>query len=368
MLALHLTPHYNSYMAKNTYIHLLVISEKEPLSFVRALDKKKYKIYVLGLGRQCIATSRRCSKYFSYKQDDILSNNLTSMINEICEKYNIDLIIPLGIANTIYLARIRQTLISPSLPSLSPSNLSAFHDKWMFSRLLKRKDILFPKTLLIQNPSNLKTSKMKIPFLVKPLSEEGGRGIIKIRTKADLKILLKKISTHSFPCIIQEYIHGTDVAIGFFARQGVILAWEIHIIRKLGSLEFTHDTKVLSLGKKLARCLNYTGMGNFDMKIDDKGKIYVLECNPRIWTSASAAMIEGIDFIDVGLRQTNKIRKGEAQATYVIPQQIVAQMIKHPLSVATLSATSRKDFFNILSDPLPYSLVLLQRISHRVMD
>ncbi len=347
---------------KKQKTRLLIVSRKEPFYLVRAINRQKYDIYVLGVGNQRVALSRYCSGFTSCKEEDLVNPKakIKRGINNACKEWGIDFIIPLDSVSTFCVAKLIDSIETPIFPSVKLNKLLLLNNKWKFSKLLKKSKISHPKTLLIKSAREFERIKMAKPFILKPVSMDGGVGVVKITSEKDL-FEYKKLN-FPYPLIAQEFIQGTDIDLSLFAKEGKIIAWTAQKWDAKGILKFIRNNKMAQIGKSIVRQINYTGAAHFDMRMDKKtGKIYVIECNPRLWGSINASILSGIDFVQIGLEGTGRISIGnQKNLSYELPSLIVKKSLTNPFYLFEASHVSQKDFLLIVRDPLPYTIIAFE--------
>lgn len=338
-----------------TKTRILVVSQAGPFCVLRALHNLHYEIYVLGTGAKLIALSRLCKKYFHF---DLKSNkDLVETVQRICAKYKIEIIFPIEVPLVITLNKNHHRIHTKVFPSADHHILAMLNNKWRFFQTLRKLQFSTPKTILVKSLNDLQSVSFKKPYIIKPLEESGGRGVCKITNQNDLEQYSNTyIQSHQFPYVMQEFIEGHDVSVGMLAKEGNVLAWEVH--RWVGSaqVDFLDHKAARILVERFVRTIKYTGLINFDMRIDTKNNIYFLECNPRVWASLHMAMLAGVNFIQIALQINSETVVGMKNTSYVAPKQIVKMAVTNPMSLRNISRISYKDFFDAISDGVPYVL------------
>lgn len=347
-------------------ILFLAKNEIYPLCIIRCVNRKKYNSYVMGAGKQSIALSKLCRRYIACDSLDLEQANMKIVkeINEVCRIYNIHIIIPLDFPSVVTISKIERQLIRTVFPVSKSETLFMLNNKWRFAQLLDKLRILHPRTILVATPEALYKEPLQKPFMIKPLDLDSGKGIKKITSVNRLKQLKKHSEFKEFPLLAQKYIPGYDIDLSILAKNGKVLAWTIQKWED-GVITFVDDPKILSIGGKIVRKTDFSGIAHFDMRIHKKtGKIYVIECNPRMWGSISGSVLAGVDFIELGVQSTQgkALPQYHAQEiTYHKPPLVLKGLIKNPFFFSQISTISRQDFIRAIQDPLPYSLFLTKR-------
>lgn len=104
-------------------------------------------------------------------------------------------------------------------------DLRILQDKYLLYVKLKTLEIELPKTLKLSDYTRYHYN-IDYPLVIKPRLSHGGKGLMIVEDYHDMnciveKLKRKKIELDNF--IIQEYIHGNEYSIDFFAIRGRIL-------------------------------------------------------------------------------------------------------------------------------------------------
>lgn len=339
---------------------LLIISRAEPFYNIRSINREKYETYFIGVGKQVVSLSRFCKGYISCRESDLLlaNNAIKKQINDACRLFEIDLIVPQDGASAFCVAKLKEKLIRPIFPSASYKKMTLLNNKWKFAKLLRRLKVPLPETVLVEKAGDFKKIKLSLPIIVKPLSEDSGRGIKII--EAEKELLEYKKSDPKFPFIAQKFIRGHDFDLSMFAKNGEVGAWTMQKWSSKGSLEFINEPLILDIGRKIIISTKYTGLAHFDMRIErGTKKVFVLECNPRMWGSINASLLAGVDFIQIGIEgEGNKSIKSKS-TIYEVPGSVFKKSLKNPFYIFLTSRITKYDMLLLAKDPLPYAAFLV---------
>jgi hypothetical protein len=125
------------------------------------------------------------------------------------------------------------------------------------------------------------------------------------------------------------------------------------------SINFEHNeiSVVFDWISELVKKLNYTGQIAFDFIKSNDGKIYVIECNPRL--TSGIHLFNNTDIVDAFLSDPIKVLKPKenckymlalAMLVYGLPSAIFTKKLKEWLQVFC----SAKDVIWESKDPLPF--------------
>ena len=163
---------------------------------------------------------------------------------------------------------------------------------------------------------------IEFPLIVKPASEDGSIGIDASSVVGSVKELMEKIhyiqAEFDSPALIEEYIEGREIYAAILGEEAPEPLPLVEMdLSKLpngtpriasGEVKWEKDSDVYKrarsrvvedLDEKLAakiqeravaayRALKLRDYGRIDLRLTDKGEIYVLEANPNPWLSSGA--------------------------------------------------------------------------------
>jgi carbamoylphosphate synthase large subunit len=188
-------------------------------------------------------------------------------------------------------------------PGMPTSDIKAFNDKWIFNQLLLKRGLPgTPSRLLrtIDDAQDPEILSLGFPMTVKPLTGEGGMGVVRIDGAAALSA---HVTQELLPLIAQRFLPGHDAGLSFLAVEGKILGQTLqrYHLDDL-AIEFFRNDAIEELGREFARLTKYTGLANLDLRIDDDYRLLgIIECNPRFWGSIVASRVHGINFVKAGV-------------------------------------------------------------------
>ena len=163
---------------------------------------------------------------------------------------------------------------------------------------------------------------ISFPLIVKPTSEDGSIGIDAAAVVNSIKELMERVSyiqtEFDSPALIEEYIEGREIyaaVLGNYQNPYPLPLVELDLsklpkgVPRIASQEvkFEKDTEAYKLTKsaiaedldeetatkltdiavKAYRAVRLRDYGRIDMRISNKGEIYVIEANPNPWLSSA---------------------------------------------------------------------------------
>lgn len=163
---------------------------------------------------------------------------------------------------------------------------------------------------------------INFPLIVKPSSEDGSIGIDKSSVVGSVKELMEKIhyihEEFDSPALIEEYIEGREIYAGILGNEnpealalveldlsklpegtpriaGKDVKWETETeaykVTKSAPVEDLDEETTARLSETALaayQALKLRDYGRIDMRLTDKGEVFVIEANPNPWLASSA--------------------------------------------------------------------------------
>ncbi len=252
-----------------------------------------------------VRLSRFCRRYWSTTRDRIESGDerLIRQINNYCQLYGVDIVIPADTRSTRLLCRHGNDFDTMIFPTPDIHLFERLYDKWTFSQYLGEIHVPQPQTQRIQDVSELGNT-ICFPVIVKPTSSENSEGVVRLDSKESLQQLIseQKIASNK-PLLVQEYIPGHDIDMSILADHGEVVAWTIQQRQSddWTTMTFLNDPDITDLGRKIVQACNYHGVAHIDMRKNPQtGRTCVIEINPRFWGSLEWSVFSGVNFAYLG--------------------------------------------------------------------
>ena len=287
------------------------------------MHKHGVNVTALAHPESYILFSKAVSKKFIYHSQLHLSRLLIKLVSE----NDFDFIIPGDDVSIQYFKQLldSRNIFFPGLKKLQSlilkscgtrESLSQLGDKSKLLSLAKELGIVIPENYRINSleEAELKVSRMKLPFVLKPDKGSGGSNVLvclnkdisheyKAITKNDRVILnfkrkfvnrikiilLLPILNELHELSIQEFIEGNNCIHNIFAVNGQVKASNTFLTLEqypAGTgpgtvVELISNQQINESAKKIIASTGYTGFASFDFILDENGKAYLLECNVR---------------------------------------------------------------------------------------
>jgi carbamoyl-phosphate synthase large subunit len=292
------------------------------------------KIYITGVDM----TEQTPSKFFVdkfYKVPPPNKKDYVSKMIKIIKKDKINLIIPGSDQEAINLCKNRSLFESKKciLASVDLKTLSNFTDKESTYNSLKKNNLPCAEFYTVKNKSDLlKIIKKfgKKEFVIKPSVSIGGRDISVFRNdistpyffnqkkeihypnKRKNLLKIKKKYEGLYPLVISERLFAPTYDIDMLSFKGktinVVARKRLNPQVPNDGHEVIKQKKIQNIGKKIIKNYNLSWLYDCDCMTDEKGKIKIIEINPRMSGSLATSIIAGYPIIDNLLRLINKYK------------------------------------------------------------
>jgi D-alanine-D-alanine ligase len=240
-----------------------------------------------------------------------------------------------------------------------PQGLYLAQDKSVAKKLFQFYGIRTPYFATCYQGKLDHSQDISFPLIVKPISEDGSLGIDKGAVVGSVKELMERIhyvqEEFNSPALIEEFIEGREIYAGIMGNQNpeVLPLVELDLSRlpegmpKVAGMEVkwekdseaykvTKSAPVEDMDEEIQELLASTALntyrilklrdyGRIDMRLTDKGEVYVIEANPNPWLSSNseffmAAKKSGRSYADmieqiIQLARTDRRRRDKLHLT-----------------------------------------------------
>ena len=211
----------------------------------------------------------------------------------------------------------------------NPRGLMLARDKALSKTLMSYHRVPVPDFMVVHVGRKARRPKrMQFPLIVKSLTQEASIGISQASVVDDddklqerVKFIHTSIGTDA---IVERYIAGRELYVGILGNQRlqVFPVWELHMTKmpddahriatervkwsykyqtkygiKSDAAQLPPETalRLQHLSRRVYRTLDLSGYARIDMRMDDTGKVYVLEANPNPQLSWGEEFSEGAE-------------------------------------------------------------------------
>mgnify|MGYP001826466706 CR=1 FL=1 len=308
-------------------------------------------IYVLSSSKNhYMKSSKFIEKYIFKEETD--EREWVDTINELVERYNIDLIIPVFeigfrklIKNKTFLRHEEKLCLLPSL-----ENFDIARNKYSLYEHMLSNHIPSPKSFVSTDGNFNNSKKLAVPLIAKPVvGFNAGRGVKLIFSQNDAVEYLEK---NSYGCAIlfQEHIEGFDISCNVICENGNVLAYTMqkrsNVTDKKNrsyqlGFNFINDAQLLSIIEKLMKSLNWSGVANIDCRYDVNDREFkVIEVNPRFWVNTELSALYGVNFPYLyclsSLNQELKTYGSYSKSTFLSLKGLVIYLKQNPFYLVKL--------------------------------
>lgn len=283
---------------------ILVTGARAPaaLEIIRRLAKEGYEAYAA----DCLyfppgRFSRYTSGYLRYPSPRHDLRKFIARLIAFVEQHKIDLIFP-TCEEAFYLSACKAELEKYCKVFCEDfATMAALHNKMVFQDIAGKNGMGSIVTTAIEHPQQIDIIEKltwEKNYVLKPVFSRFGNQVVLNLKPTELS---KYLNPDLFPWAVQEYIKGQEYCTYALCRQGKIVAQACYkptFRAGQGSSVYfqpvLHDEIFRQVGALVAG-LNYSGQIGFDFIMQDDGRVFVLECNPRT-TSGVHLLSEKIDW------------------------------------------------------------------------
>jgi D-alanine-D-alanine ligase len=225
-------------------------------------------------------------------------------------------------------------------------------DKEVTQLLLRSRGILAPSGAFVEDLASFSRSDLRFPLIVKPNFEGSSKGInadAVVDTAAELRErLAATLAAYPQGVLVEEYIAGIDVTVGFLERPGassggILPAVEYvfdpsvlerkypiydyalkheqtHLISTRTPPALTPDrlTQLAKIARAAVRVLGLRDCATVDFRVTDEGELYVIDVNALpaletdavIYTAARAGGLASMDDVLESILKSAAARQG----------------------------------------------------------
>jgi D-alanine--D-alanine ligase len=191
-----------------------------------------------------------------------------------------------------------------------PVSLAICLDKGLAKRVVELAGVTTPRGLLMRSATDRLPDDLQYPLLAKPVAEGSSKGVLGksvVRDEQELRALVGEIvRRYDQPALVEDYLPGREFTVGLLGNEGnlrVLPAMEIvftdsqvaHPVYSYGhktetetGVRFEVPAKLdAALEREIAECttqafkaLGCRDVARIDLRLDARGRVHFLECNP----------------------------------------------------------------------------------------
>lgn len=351
----------------------LVIVINDPvvgLGLLRAASFNGYETDVVArTGCAWLAWTKACGR-FSEIDESLIENDLTTVLQDLGYDDSRYFCLAAGEIATKALAEAAHVIRAQTLPTIFSEEALLLGNKAGFADICQNLEIPIPMTWHVTKKEEILQltthNNFSFPVIIKAVNMSGSIGI-KMAASADEVEALVADSTFNFsPLVVQEYIKGEDICLSFFAQEGGIDLAYGQKVSKFGASFPAYD-EFFEHAKLISKSIGYTGAANLDARVDDQGRLYLIECNTRFWASSFLSCLLDIDLIAEAKKFTSDSKPAERY--YSDNQQFTLKNACLGLmSLGPLSREKSLRFFRLASMDIRGFLLTKLPITRRAVE
>jgi len=218
---------------------------------------------------------------------------------ELAEQQKIDLLIPTIDSELLIVAQQREALRDRGCTAVisSVDVVRICGDKIITHRLLMDSEIDTPATWT--HDAALKKARYRFPYFLKPRTGSAGKGTYRISNVDELHAIARRVPDP----IVQEFVVGPeytlDVYTGFDGVPRCVVPRRRLEVRsgEVSKGVVEKNQRIMAVGRRVVRALgDCRGVITVQCIVDPKGRIRVIEINPRFGGGAPLGIAAGADF------------------------------------------------------------------------
>ena len=267
-------------------------------AFQRAADRLGLKLIMHTADVERFAAAA-CMATKAHRVPAVASADYIPSVRRIAKREKIDLVIPLIDHELPKLAAMRDTFrrFGCCVIISSEQVVRICRDKIFTFNFLTEHGIDTPKTW--RGGEVLKRRRHQFPYFLKPRKGSASKGNYVLRNRQDLDAL----APHVPDAIVQEYVNGVehtlDVYTGFDGRPRCVVPRERVEVRggEVTKARTVNHAGIIDTGVRVAEALaECMGLVTIQLFLTRRGRICVIEVNPRFGGGVPLAIRAGADF------------------------------------------------------------------------
>jgi hypothetical protein len=317
----------------------------------RVLVAEPFKTHLTGASN-CVDQCFQLPPPSKGKEDYLLS------LLRFVEAEKVDLVLPLS-EETMHVAHLAGRLpVQTRLYAPPVDRLLALHDKARFPVCARDYGLDVPETALIESPEAQGIADGH-DFVVKPIFSCSGRAVSLHGAGASL---IGIAATLTEPAVVQVQLKGKQFSTFAIAHAGKVLVNVIYQGAVMtGSVAVAFERVELPAIQKWVETFvaheNHNGFISFDFFVDEDGKAWAIECNPRVTSGVHFIETEDLApaILDPGSKPIRFKHTALMQQFYPTLTEVQAAMFKGPHYWERLKVLrTAQDVTWDARDPMPF--------------
>lgn len=285
---------------------------RQSLTTVRSLGRHGLRVAAVGtFGGAPTFSSRWCQQAFVFPTDEG-AEAYFSYLEQLLDRIRVGVLITSTDATIALIRRHREQLEQRVRIALAKEPALAIAvNKERTLEVAKRLGLRIPRAVSVGSVSEVAAAVREIglPAVVKPAEswgwneQEGMRLERKLVTTLDeARDAVEELTRFGGTTLFQEFLSGRRESISFLYAQGQIFArcaqWHTRIVGGQSSMrQSIHiQPEIGNQAERLVREIELEGCSEVEFRYDNAEHPYLMEINPRLWSSTELAVRSGVDF------------------------------------------------------------------------
>lgn len=218
--------------------------------------------------------------------------NYVDALIDVCDKYKADVLLPTSALDIkVIMPRISEFRCAVALGNTPGTDVSNDKRRFVGFSLSNRINIT-PNSKILASKSELKE-----------YIAEHGSAFVKFPYGKRTMIVTDNVDdVNEFPCIVQKVMRGAEYSCVCLCSHGEVFASFVARNDKMCGgtavrATVVKDRRIEEMCEDACRKLMLDCIAEFDLMEDEKGDVYIIECNPRITATISLFCAGGVDVI-----------------------------------------------------------------------
>ncbi len=269
---------------------------------------KRYNVFACNNSDNSLYLFDELEKSFIVPNAD--HEHYSNILIEICQKHNIQTIIPGSEQELVVLVNNREQFSNKDITIFANTSdvIKIFDNKWETFLKLKSLNINTPNTTLDVCDEKFFENN-SFPLIIKPVYGNASKNVFVINSKEELKCISDYLNLKKISFVIQEHV-GTaneEYTISVLSDLSGKYLGSIILKRILTGgfsqfVECERFEKLDQIAKKIAISINSKGPLNIQCRMQN-GLLYVFEINPRFSGTSPFRTLLGFNEVDILYRK-----------------------------------------------------------------
>lgn len=308
--------YWNSQLATRqvTYDALVLDARlRQSLATVRSLGSRGLRVAAVGSsGGLPTFSSRWCQKAFICPADEGTDEYLP-YLEQLLDRISVRVLIASSDATVALIHRHRERLEQRVRIALAREPaLGIAINKERTLEVAKRLGLSVPHSVSVKGVSEVDTalSEIGLPAVVKPVEswvwnkqQKGLRLERKlVTTPEEARRAVEELTSFGRAVLFQQFIPGRRESISLlYAQNQIYVCYAQRHMRIVGGESSMRQSIAVppdigNQAERLVREIDLEGCSEIEFRRDNAGNPYLMEINPRLWTSTELAVRSGVDF------------------------------------------------------------------------